>query len=322
MNCPSCNQTVRDVERFCRYCGASLAEAKQAAPASVEKPLALPVPVVIAPVEEIQEPQAEAIQEPQGSVCPSCGAILREGAKFCNGCGLNISCDMAVASQELPVRPAHNDAPQAELPPPVEPSEQPNKKIAAIVIASIAGLIIVIATIAGGLQVGFTVFVLLAIIAGIVALFVLSSKRRIKSTKYIEKRAIHQAKEENKLQQALRGATLAPDRSIHIQGETYYVGTYKHSSDTGGQTVPALLTAAQLTMGKVGKVCTVGIALGFIGTIAGQLADSMALFIVSGVVLMAFLLAKIFVFRKAPAYYGENAQRILDTLGVKNENQI
>jgi len=79
MLCPNCNLTVRDIERFCRYCGAALTAEKQVAPAP---PPPEPAVLVAAPV-----PVGPPKVEPKKPVCPSCGADVIAGTKFCRKCG-------------------------------------------------------------------------------------------------------------------------------------------------------------------------------------------------------------------------------------------
>jgi len=105
MLCPSCNETVRDVERFCRYCGATLSAEKQVAPVP---PPPEPVAQVAAPVSA--EPQKA---EPQKAVCPSCGADVIAGTKFCRYCGATLTAE----KQAAPVPPS----PEAAAPVPAEP---------------------------------------------------------------------------------------------------------------------------------------------------------------------------------------------------------
>ncbi|MBR7125037.1 MAG: zinc ribbon domain-containing protein, partial [Prevotella sp.] len=54
MNCPKCNNPLREGAKFCTACGQKI---------------------------EVAAPQATA------STCPQCNAPLREGAKFCTKCG-------------------------------------------------------------------------------------------------------------------------------------------------------------------------------------------------------------------------------------------
>lgn len=109
MQCPNCNQPVRDVERFCRYCGTNLGEVKQAAPtfAQDEAP-ATPVLIQEWPpifLEIDQTPQREENEELQGSACSLCGAVLWEGIKFCNACGAALE-QLAVEPEPL-AEPLH-----------------------------------------------------------------------------------------------------------------------------------------------------------------------------------------------------------------------
>ena len=79
MNCPNCNEIVRDVERFCRYCGATLNAEKQVAPVP-PPPESVAQVATPAPVEPLKA-------EPLKAVCPSCGANITAGMKFCRKCG-------------------------------------------------------------------------------------------------------------------------------------------------------------------------------------------------------------------------------------------
>lgn len=82
--CPSCGVEVSANQKFCIKCGASL-----------EKPVEKPTerftfddqPVVQEPV----KPQpVEPEPQPVVSTCPSCGAIVKPGQKFCTKCGATI----------------------------------------------------------------------------------------------------------------------------------------------------------------------------------------------------------------------------------------
>lgn len=57
MNCPKCNNPLREGAKFCTKCGEKIAQVAQSA---------------------------------ASNVCPQCGATLREGAKFCTKCGCKV----------------------------------------------------------------------------------------------------------------------------------------------------------------------------------------------------------------------------------------
>ena len=57
MNCPKCNNPLREGAKFCTKCG-----------------------------EKIAQPA----QSTTSNACPQCGATLKEGAKFCTKCGCKV----------------------------------------------------------------------------------------------------------------------------------------------------------------------------------------------------------------------------------------
>ena len=100
--CPACGGGLRASLKFCSHCGQNLAldapilwaePAAEPEPIPVAEPAPIaepepPAPVLVLPVLE----ETELMPEPEPSTaCPSCGKDLREGAKFCDGCGVNLA---------------------------------------------------------------------------------------------------------------------------------------------------------------------------------------------------------------------------------------
>ena len=86
--CPECGQSNVPNAKFCRHCGASLAEASQPVP----EPVDIPTP-------------------PQGPpVCRSCGTIGTPDEKFCGNCGSTLR-DVAPVVPEIPVPPPPSTRP-------------------------------------------------------------------------------------------------------------------------------------------------------------------------------------------------------------------
>ena len=67
MNCPKCNNPLREGAKFCTKCGEKI---------------------------------AQVAQSTTSNVCPQCGAALREGAKFCTKCGCKLGVAPAVGNEE------------------------------------------------------------------------------------------------------------------------------------------------------------------------------------------------------------------------------
>ena len=67
MNCPKCNNPLREGAKFCTKCGEKI---------------------------------AQVAQSTTSNVCPQCGAALREGAKFCTKCGCKLGIAPAVGNEE------------------------------------------------------------------------------------------------------------------------------------------------------------------------------------------------------------------------------
>ena len=78
--CPECGQSNVPNAKFCRHCGASLAEASQPVP----EPVDIPTPPQTPPV------------------CRSCGTIGAPDEKFCGNCGSTLR-DVAPVVPEIPV---------------------------------------------------------------------------------------------------------------------------------------------------------------------------------------------------------------------------
>jgi len=129
MICGKCKNTVPDNFAFCPYCGQ-----KVEAPAPEEKPViarsAMPkeeeyagryetgdmtVPAIrfsknLAPAQPEQPAESPKAPAPAQPVCAACGALLREGAKFCNICG------QAVLKAEHPVEEEPTEPEKVEAP--------------------------------------------------------------------------------------------------------------------------------------------------------------------------------------------------------------
>ena len=67
MNCPKCNNPLREGAKFCTKCGEKI---------------------------------AQVAQSTTSNVCPQCGATLKEGAKFCTKCGCKLGVAPAVGNEE------------------------------------------------------------------------------------------------------------------------------------------------------------------------------------------------------------------------------
>lgn len=146
--CPSCGKQLRKGAKFCNGCGTTISPAT-----AIQEEVAPPI-MPIAPLPD--QPEEEAIAEPtpeeaspepvepvpEPPKCPACGKQLREGAKFCNGCGVNISFGEAMQEQAEPsilpiiplvvkpeeeavAAPAPEEAPPAPVTPVAEPPQCP-----------------------------------------------------------------------------------------------------------------------------------------------------------------------------------------------------
>ena len=69
MNCPKCNNPLREGAKFCTKCGEKI---------------------------------AQVAQSTTSNACPQCGATLREGAKFCTKCGCKVGNVAAVNEEKKP----------------------------------------------------------------------------------------------------------------------------------------------------------------------------------------------------------------------------
>ncbi|WP_282924050.1 zinc ribbon domain-containing protein [Mediterraneibacter massiliensis] len=78
--CSSCGALLEEGQVFCVNCGAKVEE--EAMPAAEEE--------AQAEVYTEAQPYEQAQEEVQKSVCPNCGKELKEGQKFCTGCGTPI----------------------------------------------------------------------------------------------------------------------------------------------------------------------------------------------------------------------------------------
>lgn len=85
--CPNCGAALKPGAKFCSKCGASAPQ--EAAPV----PQPAPVP----------EPKTEIlIPAPESHICPSCGAALKPGVKFCSKCGAPAPQEAASVPQSAP----------------------------------------------------------------------------------------------------------------------------------------------------------------------------------------------------------------------------
>ena len=115
--CPNCNAEISENSKFCNVCGAKIELPEKVQP--VQSPTGKVCKNCGAALEEGQmfcvncgtkveeeaapqeyaesAPQVQPVQEPvyetpvyEAPVCPNCGKELREGQKFCTGCGTPI----------------------------------------------------------------------------------------------------------------------------------------------------------------------------------------------------------------------------------------
>ena len=103
--CIRCGSPLRNGAKFCRGCGATVATAQ--APNVDPPPLAAtpenaPTRVSSAPT---QHPPASAVSSmgPDETACAQCGSPLREGAKFCRGCGAAVATAQAPPEDRPPL---------------------------------------------------------------------------------------------------------------------------------------------------------------------------------------------------------------------------
>ncbi|OPX64653.1 MULTISPECIES: zinc ribbon domain-containing protein [unclassified Methanoregula] len=126
--CPECGKSVGATQKFCRSCGASLAE---------EPPVAASAPA--------SAPAAAPAASPPvaGPVCRSCGASLAPDEKFCGVCGAKAG-NAAVSAPAVapsPVYQAPPPPPPVYQPPPPAPAYQPPAQQYAAPFAAPAGLV-------------------------------------------------------------------------------------------------------------------------------------------------------------------------------------
>ena len=121
--CPACGGGLRAGLKFCSHCGQDLAldapilgafpMEPEPVPVAAPAPIAQPEPPAPEPVLPALE-ETQRIPEPEpkpSTACPSCGKDLREGAKFCDGCGVNLAF-IAPAQPEPPAYVAPPAPPQ------------------------------------------------------------------------------------------------------------------------------------------------------------------------------------------------------------------
>ncbi|MEE1031948.1 MAG: zinc ribbon domain-containing protein, partial [Ruminococcus sp.] len=120
--CPNCGKVLRAGAKFCGGCGTSLSEesrvqksqeqpkikpevnperkpeikpeTKSEKKAQADSQIKIETTAQVKPEEENKKVAANTAQT-KGNLCPNCGKVLREGAKFCGGCGTVIESKQA-----------------------------------------------------------------------------------------------------------------------------------------------------------------------------------------------------------------------------------
>ncbi|MBN1178053.1 MAG: zinc ribbon domain-containing protein [Anaerolineae bacterium] len=101
--CPVCGMPVIPGEPFCNSCGAALGPVAASMAPTVAVSSAAPTVAVSSAAPTVA---VSSMQPPAAPVCPTCGAQLEPGSRFCDMCGAAVAAPAAEAPAPAPPEPA------------------------------------------------------------------------------------------------------------------------------------------------------------------------------------------------------------------------